>query len=478
MKSISTKKLQRTLSLYIDDALDEGAKVRFEEYLAGNPDVASELQAWKEQRELLKSKPGVQPNEWFWQKLSIRLEQQEKKPETLYPFSRKYLPLGATLTVLVAAFAGVLVFQQRLLLTRFFSEKKGQVQQLYQGNILQGKLLPLFTNLNKDQVLQFALFGTLPLDAQAKTALRVDESKEDGARIEFAKNEAQQHPPVTVEQFCREINATPAQHKSVDSILSSARDKIQESVFLGENKSLAVHADLAKFNRTMMSRIAASLELPQQKKFQKFLTMSQSPYTFVIAHAPAATAPLPEPRIPRIPGMEQFVIITPDSCTIARVKIDFQQIQRNGALSAQEAKSMDERAHALIREFAEHAHGQKRVNSSLSIFSGSDYYSIKVENNVLEHSPDAMPFEVIARAPRAVQFQYELHQMPGVQKFFNEDSEPSDHIFQNVPPGAWRKSSTRGRAIDLDSIISTPRDRKSQRQLDQGKKRYDNPFEL
>ncbi|MGA7161151.1 MAG: hypothetical protein WBZ48_09110 [Bacteroidota bacterium] len=479
MKSISTRELRKTLSLYLDDALDKEAKARFEEYLAANPEIARELESWKKQQQVLRSKQGIEPNEWFWQKLSTRLEQQQNKPETVFPFSRKYVPLAASLTVVLAAFVGVLLIQQRPLLTKYLSEKKEQVQQLYQGNILQGKLLPLFTNLNKDQVLQFALFGTLPLDVQAKTELRVDESKENGTRIEFAKNEEQRRPPVTVEQFCKEISATPAQHKSVDSILTSARDKIQESVFLGENKSLAVHADLAKFNRTMMSRIAASLELPQQKKFQRFLAMSRSPYTFVIAPAPAVRVPMPGPRIPRPSGMEQFVVITPDSCTIAHVRIDLQQIQRNAALTAEEARSMDERTHALIREFAAHANAQKRMNSSLSIFSGSDYYSIKVESNVLEPTPDATPFEVIARAPRAVQFQYELHQMPDIQKFFNQDSQPPDHFMQNTPPsGVWRKSAAHGRVIDLDSVVNAPRDRNPRPQMDQGKKKYNNPFEL
>jgi hypothetical protein len=479
MKLISTKELQRMLSLYLDGALDEEAKNRFEEYLAGNPDAASELQVWKKQQQLLKSKPQVQPNDWFWQKLSLRLKQQKEKPETVYPFSRKYLPLAASLAVVIAAIGGTILFQQRSLLTKFFSEKKEQVQQIYQGNILQGKLLPLFANLDKDQVLQFALFGTLPLDAQAKTALRVDESKEEGTRIEFSKNEAQRHPPVTVEQFCSEIDATPAQHRSVDSILSAARDKIQESVFLGENKSLAVHADLASFNRAMMSHIAASLELPQRKKFQRFLAVSGSPYTFVTARALRATPPTAEPRMPRLPGMEQFVVITPDSCTIARVKINLQQFQRNEALTAQEVRLMNEKTHALIREFAEHTRGQGKSNSPMSVFSGSDYFSIKVEDNALERPSDAMPFEVIARAPRAVQFQYELHQMPGVPKIFNEDSEASDHFFQTVhPPEAWKQNATRSHRIDLDSVISAPRDRKARPQTDQNKKRYKNPFEL
>jgi hypothetical protein len=480
MRSISTRELQRTLSLYLDGALDEEAKARFEEYIAGNPEAALELQRWKRQQQLLKSKPGVQPNEWFWQKLSLRLEQPKSSSDTVYPFSRKYAPLPVSLAVIIAAFVGMVVFQQRTLLTKFFSEKKEQVQQIYEANILQGKLIPLFTDLNKDQVLHFALFGTLPLDPQAKTALRVDENKEDGTRIEFAKNEARQNPPVTVEQFCREIDATPAQYRCVDSILSSARDKIQESVFLGENKSLAVHADLATFNRTMMSNIAASLELPQRRKFKRYLAVSGSPYTFIVAPSPQAPAPAQMPRIPRLPRMEQFVVITPDSCSIARVNINVQQILRNEAMTTQEIRIMNERTRSLIRDFAEHTRGQKRSNSSLRVFSGSDYFSIKVEDNALERQPNAMPFEVIARAPKAVQFQYEMHQMPDVPKIFDEDTGLPDHPFQNSPPspGDWNQNPTQSRKIDLDSVISAPRDRKLRPPSDQNKKKYENPFEL
>ena len=487
MKSISTKELQRLLSLYLDGALDAADKARFEEYLAGNPAAAAEMRLWKKQQELLKSKTGVTSNEWFWPQLSARLGRQKTTPDAVYPFSRKYLPFAAALTVLIAAFGGVIVFQQRALLTKFFSDKKEQVQHIYQGNILQGKLMPLFTNLDKDQVLQFALFGTLPIDAQAKTALRVDESKENGTRIEFAKSEAGHRPPVTVAQFCKDIDATPAQLKSVDSILSTAKDKIQESVFLGENKSLAVHADLATFNRTMMSNIAASLELPQRRKFKRYLAVAGSPYTFVIPPAPRAMpalAPMPSPasapRMPRPSGMEQFVVITPDSCSIARVNINVQQFLRNEPMTTQEIRVMNERTRSLIRDFAEHTRGQRRSNPSMRVFSGSNYFSIKVEDNVLEPQPNAMPFEVIARAPKAVQFQYEMHQMPGVPKIFDEDAAPPDQPDQSTPPvpGEWKQNPAQGRRIDLDSVITAPRDRKVRPQSNQTKKKYENPFEL
>jgi hypothetical protein len=482
MKSMSTKKFQDTLSLYLDDQLDEKSKTSFEEYLASNPDVRSEVQAWKKLREVLRSNAGFPANEWFWQKFSVRLEQQKHAHESVFPFSREFMPVAASLAVVIAGLVGILLFEQRSSLTKYFFEKKEYVGQLYQKNILEGKLFPLFTNLDKDQVLQFALFGTLPLDAQAKTALRVDENKKDGARIEFAENETRRHPPVTVEQFYREIEATPAQHITVDSILSSARDRIQESVFLGDNKSVAVHADLAKFNRTMISHIAASLESQQRKRFQRFLVASRSPYTFVIPPTPPADAPTAGAQPPQAPAMEQFVVITPDSCTIARVRINVGEIQRRVGLTSQEVRSIDERTHALMREFVAHRRSERTRNPLLSVFSDSDYFSIKVQNDVLDQSHDAMPFEVVARAPQAIRFRYELRQMPSGPKFFEEDSGPPMQMFPGeapLPRGGFEPGHAQNRrGLDLDSVISAPRDRKPQSRTPQGKKRHTNPFEL
>ncbi len=479
MKKLSPKEFSQSLSLYLDGALDEQSRYEFEAYLAANPEAASELEILKKQQQLLKSQPAIPSNEWFWQRLSARLEEERNKRETVYPFSRKYLPLAASLTILIVASAGVLLFQQRSLLTKFFSEKKEEVQHLYRENILQGKLLPLFSSLNKDQVLQFAFFGTLPLDAHANTALRVDESKENGARIEFAKNETKQHPQVTVQEFCDVVDATPAQQRIVDSILTSAKEKIEKSVFLGENKALAVHADLAKFNRMTMSHLAASLDLPQRKKFQKFLITSHSPYTFTVVAAPT---PRTDARAPRASRMEQFVVITPESCSLAQINIDLENVRQNIELTAQEFQSVNARAHALIREFSAHARLPRTPNPSFRVFSDSDYFSVRVENNALEPSRDEMPFEVMARAPQAIRFRYESQEMPEIEKYFNDDSEPSIQFSNNGsrrPSAEARKfDPLHRRGIDLDSLINLPRDRKSHPRVNQIKKRYNNPFEL
>ena len=481
MKKISTNELHRLCSLYIDEELDPVEKKNFESYLAADSDAATELQMLRRQKALLHSKSPLPPNEWFWEKLSHRLTNPAETAESVYPFSRKYLPIAAALTIVVAAFIGVLMFQQRDLLSRYFSEKKNEVRHIYNENILQGNLLPLFTDLTKDQVLQFAFFGTLPLDAQAKTALRVDENKEEGTRIEFAKNEAGQNLPVTVEQFYREVEATPAQHQQVDSILASAIDKIQESVFLGENKSLAVHADLAKFNRAMVSHIAASLELRQQRKFQKFLAVARSPYTFTIA----STTPRQPRRVSQAltaPQAEQFVVITPETCTIATMTMDMNNLRRKIELRATEVGSVNARTHELLREFSAHSRIRSNRDPSLQVYSDSDYFSVMVGESRLGSPNDALPLEVMVRAPKAVRFRYQLREMPGMPSFFDDDSQNAVQYFQNVPrarantvqPGE-RSSSRR---IDLDSVVNAQRDRKASPKLNQNRKRYINPFEL
>jgi len=286
-----------------------------------------------------------------------------------------------------------------------------------------------------------------------------------------------------VDEFYREIEATPAQHRTVDSILSSARDRIQESVFLGDNKSLAVHADLATFNRTMISHIVASLQSRQRVRFQRFLVTSHSPYTFVEPPAPPAYAPaVSVAEAPQASSMEQFVVITPDSCTIAHIRINIEEIQQRIGMSPQEIRSLDERTHALMREFASHRREGRTPNPLLSVYSDSDYFSIRVHNDILDQSHDAMPFEVVARAPRAIRFRYESRQMPDGQKLFEEDSDAPSQMFQGeapLPPAGVEPGQVQDRrGLDLDSVISAPRDRKSQQRQSQVKKRHSNPFEL
>ncbi len=481
MEIISTNELHRLCSLYLDDALDPGEKKNFEAYLAAHTDAANELEMLRRQKALLGSRSLLPPNEWFWEKLSLRLTNAADTRESVYPFSRKYLPIAAVLTIVVAAFVGVLMFQQRDILSRYFSEKKIEVQHLYKENILQGNLLPLFTDLTKDQVLQFAFFGTLPLDAQAKTALRVDENKEDGTRIEFAKNEPSQNPPITVEQFYREVQATPEQHKLVDSILASAIDKIQESVFLGENKSLAVHADLAKFNRTMVSHIAASLELPQRKKFRKFLAVAHSPYTFVIA----PKTPRPDRVVSRAsmaPQPEQFVVITPETCAIATMTMDMNNLRRMIDMKGTELRSVNARTHELLREFSSHSRLRVNRDPSLQVYSDSDYFSVMVGEGILASPRDVLPVEVTARAPKAIRFKYQLRDIPPMPSFFDDDSQNSAQYFQNIPrargttPQPGERLSPR--RIDLDSVVNAQRDRRASPKLNQNRKRYFNPFEL
>jgi hypothetical protein len=53
----------------------------------------------------------------------------------------------------------IFVYQNRFELQQYFGEKQEQIQQAYELGLLKGTLKPLLSGIDKDQVLNFALFG-------------------------------------------------------------------------------------------------------------------------------------------------------------------------------------------------------------------------------------------------------------------------------------------------------------------------------
>ena len=175
-------------------------------------------------------------------------------------------------------------------------------------------------------------------------------------------------------------------------------------------------------------------------------------------------------------------MITPDSCTVTRMRVDMETLRRSMEMASREFQSMDIRTHALIEEFAAHSRPRHKPIPGFSIYSDSDYFSIKVDNDALDPSHEDLPFEVVARAPKAVRFRYELHQLPEMPQFFEAEQGGENPEFNHPPLPRSREFRTNvsphRRGIDLDSVIRAPRDRKASPGTNEGKKRYVDPVEL
>lgn len=328
MNQWTPEQLSSLLSAYVDGALEAEKVTEVEAYLLSHPDATKELQELRRMKSLLASKKPAVPNPYFWTRLTAEMESRKKEEENLLPFPQKYMPAAAVLGIVAVLAVGVAVFQQRGPILDYFSRTSQQVQEAYEAGLLRGSILPLFSNVGKDQVLQFALFGTLPLDAKAETALRVDEGSEQGYRIDVGMTADQKPPTVTVEDFMKQIRPTTVEAVMIDSVLEDARQRIESSAFYGENNALAIDPELTRLNKVVISNIAAVLAPMQRKRFDRFLHERNATYSVTAAQMRAPMTK--EPRFREFPPTQHrdYIVVTAESLTLAPLNIDFEHIAR------------------------------------------------------------------------------------------------------------------------------------------------------
>jgi hypothetical protein len=474
--AMSRKKLSNVLSLYLDDALNVREKNKLEAYLDAHPEAKKELEDLRAIKNHLSLQPRLKRNEWFWTSLSHKLERSPQQPENVLPFHRRFMPLAVPLSVTFAVMIGVGIFLQRDSLFKFYSEKKQQVQNVYESGIIQGKILPLFTNLSKDQVLQFALFGTLPLDTHEQTALRIDENKNSGYRIEIAKDKKRQVPSVTASEFYSALNMTPSQHQVVDSILGSAKEKIQSSVLVGENNSLAIHTELVNLNKVVMSNIAAALQPSQRVRFKQYLEARGAPFTFVANVAPPVAAQKIYSAINKAPMSDKYLVLTPDTICFSEIAFNMDSVRKNLEEALSSLSAIRVRTNAIVQQFGERDFAPPSGDGRFNVQSGADYFAVELQKDFGGFPQMPMYYKVVPRTSLVNRsdsaFSINLKQDSVMMRLFRHGIP--------IPPGSAQRSQQTGtmtqenperHSIDLDSVIQDMSKRKPER-------RYRNPYEL
>jgi hypothetical protein len=250
---------------------------------------------------------------------------------------------------------GFIYVKDAAVINSFFAEKKQQVQ----SSLMTGSILPFFSDLDKDDILNFALFGRLSIDSADGTAFQVKNTDSNGTQIEIIRR-----PPepsvsnVTVKEFYKHIGITTArQQLMVDSILGTYKEKLEASVLVSENNQIAIHEQLADLNRVMVSSLALSLQPVQRVRFQKLLHDRHAPYTLVTVNTPIRNMPEKmQQKISHHPSSNRYVVISRDTIGIEEMKMDLAEIypdMQRQATAAQKAvtdRMLQEMTH-LQREF-------------------------------------------------------------------------------------------------------------------------------
>lgn len=399
------------LSLAVDDSLDDAQKRELQEILASHPEIAGELRERKALKNLLQARRTVPPDPYFWTRLSHAIDAKKDEGKDLLPFPRRYLPLVSILGVVAFVALGVTLFIQREPLLQYLSEQSAVVQDAYESSILKGAVMPLFANIGNDDVLQYALFGTLPLDKESETALRVDEGSADGYRIEVGLTAEQVRPKVTVHELLAEVRPSVVQAVKIDSVLGDARRQIERAVFYSENNALAIDPELTRLNRVVLRRIASILAPAQRERFDKFLVARNASYAIASGdlEAPippdAEMAPIP-PSHPR-----DFIVITSDSFAVAELNFNIDSIIRPGITVRSRIPDMERKLEMLVRSQAVRApagHPSKGfTRSPVRVIGETDMIKIELDAEFMAKKAEELQVVVQPRGQRDKFFRFE-----------------------------------------------------------------------
>lgn len=394
MERLDTKELEQIISLYLDGELEPDEAKKFEEYLTAYPSVARDVEILRAVKKTLHAKEKLPANNWFWLRLSNSVESKTSHTSLRQLLSRPALTLTIA-GVFIVLVSSVIYLKDAPLFHQFFLEKKTQVQ----SSLMSGNILPLFSNLNNDDVLNFALFGTIPLDSAHHTALQVKNSEKNGSQIEIVRKESGSvKPTVRVSDFCTEVGILKPQQEIIDSILGSYKERLLASVLVSENKEIAIHEQLVNLNRAMVSTIAASLEPLQRTKFQRFLEKREAPYALVAVNAPKMKPEILLSTIPKITRSNKYVVISKDTIGIAEMRMNIDSLRQNVLRRASHPHPVATKH--MIQELAE----LERQFSNTVVVAGSNSHRVRVftDNNA---------FKIDLEAPSPIVDGFELVDM-------------------------------------------------------------------
>jgi hypothetical protein len=382
MKQVSKKDRSERLSAYLDHELDEAQARAVEELAAGDPEVREELEQLKVLRSLLGSKRRIPPSIGFWTRLSTELDRRKREEENLLPFPRKYLPAVATIAAVAVLAVVIVLYQQRENVVDYVSQQSERVQKAVEDNVLKGSILPLFSNVDKNQALRFAMFGTIPLDAKAETELRVDEDSAKWCTINVDKSGGAKTSTVTVQDFVDEVQPTRVQLQIIDSLLDLGRHKLERSVFVAEDRAMAVHPEISRLNRVMLSGIAAALAPAQRVRFNRFLQDRRAPYMLTGGQQTPASMDriLRTLRIPQ--QSDRFVVVTPETVVVAGLRLNMDSLRQHYYHAEERSHAVTVHVDGLIRRIAERENNAGQAYSfpapKVRVFGDSEAFSIQI----------------------------------------------------------------------------------------------------
>lgn len=330
---MNERQISRLLSRYLDDDVDDTERAWAVSMIETDPNIRDRYHAMIRTRDLLAQRASLPASPWLTERVMNRVRDAHENGEDPLPGFRRFGPLPATMLGTAILVLAVLAWTQRDDIVRYINDTGTQVQMAYEDSILEGWIMPLFQRTSRDQVLEFAMFGTLPLDVEDGTVLRVDEGSDRGFRVELAQSVHEQDPVASVAELYEELRPTPTQQRVFDTLFHYAQRQLESSVLTKRNNEIALDPSISRFNTVILSGIAASLDDAQLARFEHFLAERNAAYTFIThrlaSNAPRGTRPHDvAERFRSVASSEEYVVLTGERASVVRLGLDMDSLRR------------------------------------------------------------------------------------------------------------------------------------------------------
>lgn len=307
------------ISAYLDGELSSAEKQYIEEKIKSSLELQKELDDVKRLKELTNSSFGKIPESvYFETRLFANLN-----TKTTNKFNiRKWIPV-TTLTLLTISLMAVLKFNPNLI-DDIIEQQKSNLAGFYKEN-----LQPLLyaADLTNEDIFNFAVYKELPLDAENKQILRLDNDSEGIEYFEIKNSDGVSNSN-NLKSFVTALDLNDSEKGMIDSIINSYSDQLSALVLVNDKNSVAINPNIWNTRKVILADILAFAKRHAGNNYLKIL--------------PSAVAEIDNNSIQKYVAdtktmkANQYIFFTPDSIfednfvfDVNKFKVQMEELKEN-----------------------------------------------------------------------------------------------------------------------------------------------------
>ena len=262
------------------------------------------------------------------------MDEQKNNSSSTFSLVKKYLPY---------VFLGLLTLAL-MFFFKYNKEEIGKILEVGKNNLLSlytDNLKPLLvsTPITEEDVFNFALYQSLPLDKN-KNKILVINSDEASNQVYEIRTASFNSSTKNYETFVKYLGLTNEQKEAADSILNSYKKEIYSSVFVSDKNTFAVNPKISGLQQAVLADLVSFAQKINPKKaeeiFHKSFTRNDDAKMASLISSARQNA------------QNEFLLFTPD--TVAKTYANWDQkkfykqlaeVEKNKETALQKAKEFD-----------------------------------------------------------------------------------------------------------------------------------------